>query len=230
LKERIPFFLLFLAALTVWWVSGHLLTSWIEQLAGYDNIQDKDIKVLVHHWLLGDLPRTILCVGVWLVAYRFGLMPSLFKSLTSGGSWKRVVITGIIGTAIMMAIIIGTGIAAEGKFGFFPYYTKMAGDVVSNMYEEIIYRGLIFNSLYGVFAATSFSLDGKLSRIGMIAAAIGSSFIFGYSHSQYPVAFRVIIGTGAIVFCYQWVKSRSLWSTWMSHTLVDIITDSTLKL
>jgi hypothetical protein len=43
----------------------------------------------------------------------------------------------------------------------------MLGHQVSNMYEEIVYRGHIFCACYGVVAAASFPLAGKPSLAGV---------------------------------------------------------------
>lgn len=101
----------------------------------------------------GQLPRVLTSVAVWLVGERFGLMPSLRQSFASGGSWRRVVITGLIATVIFLVLKVAIGAAAGGTFGFHPYIPKMVGDLVSNMYEEIVYRGLMFSAFYGVVAA-----------------------------------------------------------------------------
>lgn len=106
----------------------------------------------------------------------------------------------------------------------------MAGDLVSNMYEEIVYRGLFFSAFYAVGAAEAFPLAGKPNRLGLIVGTIGSCLIFGLAHEQYAVELRVVIALTSLGFIYPWVASRSLWAPWIPHTLVDIVGDSILKL
>jgi membrane protease YdiL (CAAX protease family) len=157
-------------------------------------------------------------------------MPSLRQSLGSGGSWRRVVITGLISTAILLVLTVVIGAAVGGTFGFHPYYTKMAGDLVSNLYEEIVYRGLMFSAFYGVAAAATFPLDGKLDRAGLIIGTMGSCVVFAAGHEQYPVPLRVVLAFVSIAFAYPWIAARSLWAPWIPHTLGDVIGDSILKL
>src|SRR6185312_7269481 len=134
-KKRLPYFALLAAALVAWWVSDHQVVPWVQDVAGYDRIHNRDLSVLLGHWVFGQLPRVLICVGVWLVGSRFGLMPSLRQSLGSGGSWRRVITTGLLATAIFLVVTVAIGAAAGGTFGFHPYFPKMAGDLVSNMYE-----------------------------------------------------------------------------------------------
>jgi hypothetical protein len=221
---------LLVAALAGWWVSDHAITPWIQRVAGYDRIHNRDLSVLLGHWVFGQLPRVFVCVAVWLAGTRLGLMPSLRQSLTSGGSWRRVVRTGLVATGVLLVLTVGIGAAAGGRFGFHPYFTKMLGDLVSNMYEEIVYRGLMFCAFYGVVAAASFPLVGKPSLAGLVAGTLGSSIVFAVGHEQYAVGLRVVIGVFATVFAYPWVAARSLWAPWIAHTLVDVIGDSVLQL
>jgi membrane protease YdiL (CAAX protease family) len=106
----------------------------------------------------------------------------------------------------------------------------MAGDVVSNLYEEIVYRGLFFCSFYGVAAGASVPLSGALDRAGLVMGTIGSCFVFALGHEQYPITLRVAIGVLAIVLVYPWATARSLWASWIPHTLGDIISDSIVTL
>src|SRR5262245_8249275 len=135
---------LLVGALAAWWVSDHAISPWIQRIAGYDRIHDRDLSILLGHWVFGQLPRVLVCVGVWLLGARSGLMPSLRESLTSGGSWRRVVVSGLRAGAVLLVFTVVIAAAAGGRFGLHPYFTKMAGDLVSNMYEEIVYRGLMF--------------------------------------------------------------------------------------
>lgn len=230
MKQRTHYFILLTSAILVWWLCDNIFTPWIQQISGYDLIKDHDLSVLLGHWIFGQLPRVILCVSVWLIGTHLGLMPPMLKTLGSGLSLKKVITHGIIASIILLLITISVGAASGGEFGFHPYFTKMAGDLVSNMYEEVVYRGLMFSAFYGLAAGVTFPLTGNLNRTGIIVGTIGSCIIFGISHEQYSMTLRVVIGVVAVVFVYPWVKTRSLWSPWIAHTLGDIVGDTILKL
>jgi membrane protease YdiL (CAAX protease family) len=169
-------------------------------------------------------------MAVWLVAARAGLMPSLRQSLASGGSWRRVVNTGLIAAAILLVLEVAIAAAAGGTFGFHPYFPKMAGDLVSNMYEELVYRGVMFCAFYGVAAGASFAPAGKLDRAGMAFGTLGSCLVFAIGHEQYPVELRVLVGVVAVVFAYPWIAARSLWAPWIAHMLGDVVGDTFIEL
>jgi membrane protease YdiL (CAAX protease family) len=98
------------------------------------------------------------------------------------------------------------------------------------MYEEIVYRGLMFSAFYGVAAAASFPLAGTAHRAGLVVATIGSCLVFAAGHEQYPLPLRVVIGLVAVAFAYPWISARSLWAPWIPHTLGDVIGDTILSL
>lgn len=229
-NARLPYIVLLAAAIAGWWISDHQIVPWVQRVAGYDRIANHDLSVLLGHWVFGQLPRVLVCVGVWFVGARLGLMPSLRETLGSGGSWGRVLRAGLMGTVVLLLLTVGVGAAAEGTFGFHPYFPKMLGDLVSNLYEEIVYRGLMFCAFYGVAAGTTFAMNGPRDRAGLVLGTIGSCILFAMGHDQYPVALRVIIGVAASVFAIAWIRARSLWAPWIAHTLADIIGDSIVEL
>ena len=230
MSERLGRIGLLVAALAAWWLGDHYVTPWVQDLAGYHQIRNHDLAVVLGHWVFGQLPQLVLCIGVWLVGSRLGWLPSLRRSLGSGGSWRRVIRTGLIATAILLAITVGLGAALGGTFGFWPYVPKMAGDLASNLYEELIYRGLILSAFYGAATATTLPLDGKLDRLGVVVATVGSCTVFAAAHEQYPIELRVVLGIVSIVFVYPWLAARSLWASWIPHTLGDFVGDTILKL
>jgi hypothetical protein len=230
LKRRLPFLGLLVAALAGWWISDHNITPWIQRSAGYENIQNRDLSIVLGHWVFGQLPRVLVSLAVWVIGSHFDLMPSLRQSLGSGVSWRQVVFTGLIATAILLVLTVGIATAAGGKFGFHPYFPKMAGDLVSNMYEELVYRGLFFCAFFGLAAGVKFPLTGKLDRAGLVVGTIGSCLVFAVGHEQYSIPLRVVVGIVAIVFVYPWVVSRSLWAAWIPHTVGDVIADSIITL
>lgn len=121
-------------------------------------------------------------------------------------------------------------VAENGVFGFHPDYTKAAGDLVSNLYEEFVYRGLMFCAFYGLASGASFGTNPSLSNWGIIAGTIGSCAVFGFAHEQYNLDLRIFIGIASIAFVYPWVKTRTLWAPWLAHMVVDLIGDTFIEL
>jgi len=223
-------FALLVAALAAWWVGFYQFAPWVQRVSGFRHVVDKTTQTIVGHWFTWQLPGVVVCVAVWLVGARFGLMPSFLASFRSGASVRRVVTTGLAASVVLLVLTIAIGAALGGKFGFHPYFPKMLGDLISNMYEEIVHRGLIFCAFYGLAAGDTFPLAGKLDRAGIVVGTIGSCAVFAAGHGQYPIALRVVLGVIAIVFVWPWVRARSLWAPWIPHTLGDVIGDTILKL
>lgn len=229
MKQRIYFLTLLMAALAAWWVSDHLVTPWIGQISGYNLVKDRDLSVLLGHWIFGQLPRVLLCGLVWWVGYTFGLMPSLRECLTIK-SPLAILKSGLIASIILISVLVIIAIAENNVLGFHPYFTKMAGDLVSNMYEEVVYRGLMFCAFYGVATGTRFSASEPLNKSGVVTGTIGSCVVFAIGHEQYNLDLRILIGVASIAFVYPWVKTRSLWGAWLAHMIVDIIGDTFIDL
>ena len=230
LSERARRGVLLAAVLGVWRFGFATFGPWVQGVAHFERVANPDVQTVLGHWVFWQLPGVILCVGLWLFATRMQLMPSFVGALAMGGSVRRVVVTGLIASAILLAITVGLGLILGGRFGFHPYFPKMAGDLVSNMYEEIVHRGLVFCAFYGVAAGATFPMKGPLDRLGATVATIGSCVVFAAGHEQYPLALRAVLGVISLVFVWPWTRARSLWASWIPHTLGDVIGDSILKL
>jgi hypothetical protein len=217
--------------LVTWEISIRTLSPWFQRLMGFRRIASHDVATVVGHWFAWQLPAVIPCVLVWWIGERLGLMPSFTSVFKSGGSWSRVVRAGLMATIVLLFLTLTLGKAVGGTFQFQPYVPKMIGDVVSNMYEEIINRGFFFAAFYGLAAGATFPLSGKLHRGGLALGTIGSCIVFASGHTQYPLPLRVLLGVvAAVAFVWPWVRARSLWAPWIPHTLGDFIADTILRL
>jgi hypothetical protein len=58
-----------------------------------------------------QLPTVLVGLGVWWIGMRFELMPPVSGVLRSGGSWRRVIVNGLIATAIVLGILFTLGAA-----------------------------------------------------------------------------------------------------------------------
>ena len=217
-------------AIAAWRVGYWPLARWVQTSAGTGRIADRGTAILVGHWLTWQLPAVVLCASVWLVGQRLAVMPSFVGSLRLGSSPRRVVVVGLSASAVLLAITFGLGVALGGKLGNFFFWPKALGDLASNLYEEIVFRGLLFSAWYGAAAGSTFALSGTLDRRGVIVGTIGSNAMFAFGHDQFPIALRIVLGVIATVFVWPWVSARSLWASYMPHTIGDWIGDAFLKL
>jgi hypothetical protein len=218
------------AALAAWWIGYQWANPAFQRAVGFHRVEDPALETLLGHWFVWQGPAVLLCVAVWLAGAHRGLLPPVVGSLGSGGSWGRTLRAGLSATVVLLALTVGLGAAFGGTFGFHPPWVKMVGDLVSNLYEEVVFRGLVFSAIYGAVAGATFPLAGPLDRRGVVVAAIGSCVVFAWGHGQYPVPLRVVLGLVALVFVWPWVRARSLWAPWIAHTLGDVVGDSILEL
>jgi hypothetical protein len=224
---------MFLAsAVTTWHLAFRFGPPAFEQLIGFSHFGERhrDLATIVGHWFAWQLPAVVPCVLLWLLGQHLGLMPSLSASLGSGGSWRRVVRAGLAAGSVLAIVTLVLGPAVGGRLGFHPYLPKVAGDLVSNMYEEIVHRGFLFAAIYGLVAGATFPLEGKLDRRAVAVATVGSTFAFAALHAQYPLALRVLLGVVSLAFVWPWVRARSLWAPWVVHMIGDVVGDTFLVL
>ena len=154
MATRVPRLVLLATVVLAYWVDHRLIVPWMARATDSRAIRDPDLAVVLDHWVFDQLSRVLILVAIWLVAARLELMPSFERSFRSGGSWRRVLRTGLLSSAVILLAIVAVG-AAFGHFGFHPYFPKMAGDLVSNMYEEIVYRGVILMRVWELAASAN---------------------------------------------------------------------------
>ncbi|KRG35457.1 CPBP family intramembrane glutamic endopeptidase [Psychrobacter sp. P11G3] len=77
--------------------------------------------------------------------------------------------------------------------------------VVAPIYEEVIFRGILWSAIAEQFTAPSYSANH-----GAIVASIVTSLIFAVIHVQYGVYEISTIVVLALIFCYARIKSGSL--------------------
>ncbi|MBH0095892.1 CPBP family intramembrane metalloprotease [Psychrobacter sp. NZS113] len=81
--------------------------------------------------------------------------------------------------------------------------------VVAPLYEELVFRGILWTAIAEQFADSSYSSYPTKYR-GAIVASIVTSLIFAVIHVQYGVYEISTIVVLALVFCYARIKSGSL--------------------
>lgn len=188
------------------------LTPWVQRtFFGWTSTLEPGPALLVGHTLswqaAHSLVVALLLVGFvylrvfkpprvpdWGPAIKWGLGLGLGLSAITAGIW----------------FFVGPGFQVDLNFW------KMGGNLVSNFYEELGYRVLLFGA--GLYCFRSF-----------LPAALLSSLAFGLSHTQYPMVFRLITVAMWTPVAYGYFRSRSVLAPWLAHQVADMLLDTFLK-
>lgn len=184
------------------WVLGHGLHA-------FGNPAYRGVGMLIPHLLLYSTLTAACCAVAWWLLTRARLLPPPQLAPTSRGA-----VWGLIGGAITVAVtVVVLALAHFGKLhwvGFDGW--AIASNLVSNFYEEFIFRGFV--------------LVGLTAVVGFWPAAILSSVAFGAEHSQYPLMLRAYVSATGLFWCWLARRARSLWAPYAAHMLADIVVDA----
>lgn len=86
--------------------------------------------------------------------------------------------------------------------------------IVAPIYEELVFRGILWSAIAEQFAATSYS-----RQRGTLVASIVTSLIFAVIHLQYGIYEITTIVVLAFIFCYARIKSGSLILPMLLHII-----------
>jgi membrane protease YdiL (CAAX protease family) len=118
-------------------------------------------------------------------------------------------------TLLVLAILAALGALAWNPH---PDWPVMFANLVSNFYEEFIFRGVILGLLLKV-------LDGQRTWL----AAVLSAVLFCQGHHHYPAALLTAVFVAGLTWAWLTIRYRSLWPAWVSHTLADWIIDGLFR-
>ncbi len=171
--------------------------------------------LFLRHFFEFSTLDAILCLATWYAFARAGWLASPRVWLGFGPDPRRAIRLGVLVGVALSAAVVVVGVALGEKIHFHPDGWKMAGNVFSNYYEELIYRGLL---LQAAWAMTG-------SRIGGVVL---SSALFGWSHAHgsHAAFMAVAASVAALVFGWLTVRTRSLGGAWAAHQISDMILDS----
>ena len=161
------------------------------------------------HLLLYTTFMAAVSAILWFILAGFGwIQPPQF------GNVRRSIELGVI--VGLVAVVLSVGVAwltlPSGSVRWIPPDGwKIAGNVFSNCYEEFVNRGFFLTALRTVF--------------GFWPAAIISSAMWGFLHTQYPLALRILIVVIGIGFCWAARRAQSLLAPYVAHEVLDTIAD-----
>ena len=202
---------LVVAALATWWALQYgaypAKARLHRTLMHFDGPQERFVAHAFTFWL----PTTLGYVAVWALLARVGWMPSPAVLLSWGPSRSRTLRAGLVATAAALALGSFAVLASGGPV-WHPSPWLMLGNVFSNLYEEIEYRGFLL-------------LAFRSATRSDAAAVVISSALFGIVHGPNPV---MVIGAGlvGVIFAVAYRSSGSLAAPWLAHQVSDMVLDT----
>ena len=123
-------------------------------------------------------------------------------------SLKYGMIGGLALAAIPLIIVASTGQKFSPKVDVYRYGLNC----VTNLYEEIICRGLL--------------LACCVKYWNRLSAVVWTSVVFGLAHGLTEKSIMIALAAGLMAWAV--LKAKSLWAGWTSHQLTDMIVDTFL--
>jgi membrane protease YdiL (CAAX protease family) len=180
-------------------------------------LRDEVVKG-VPFWLDHLLFMVTLMVVVWGL---IGFLILGWRGLALGSperpreAWLAGLVSGLGLTALALAVIAALGPLTMQPN---PNWPVVFANLVSNFYEEFIFRGAILGLLLRV-------LGGQRPW----AATVISAVLFCQGHLQNPAALLATVLVAGLVWAWLTIRYRSLWPAWLSHTLADTLIDGLFK-
>lgn len=167
--------------------------------------------IFLPHLLFYSTLTALVAALFWFVLVRSRLLPAPLLARPTASQLGVGAVGGIvalIGSLAFIHVLFPAGMI----HWIDPVPWKIAGNVFSNFYEELIFRG--------------FMLAALGAAIGFWPAAILTSAMWGCTHSQYPLSLQVLITVMGVYFCWLTRRTQSVWTPYTSHMVLDIVGDS----
>ncbi|HJQ37128.1 MAG TPA: CPBP family intramembrane glutamic endopeptidase [Thermoanaerobaculia bacterium] len=165
------------------------------------------------HLLLYSTLAAVAAAIAWLAFARAGVLEPI--ALGRGEHPVRFAILGALG-AIALALAAFVAAGQSAAIGWVPPDPwSIAGNLFSNFYEEFIFRGFLLTALAAV--------------IRFWPAAIVTSVLWAATHTQFPLWLRIVICVVGVLFAWVRQRSKTVWSPWGAHMLMDIVLDSLIR-
>lgn len=170
--------------------------------------QFPQVPYWLDHILFMLTAMLVICV---LLAWRLvGLKGLGLSRPNDGKAWTVALISGI-----GISSFIGLALIAAGVFQlqFQPSPLGMLGNLFSNFYEELIFRGAILAILRKYLKSDHL-------------AAIGSSLVFAQGHMSYPLPVLLLVFLAGLFWSYMTLRHKSIYPAYASHCITDWLSDT----
>ena len=164
-------------------------------------------KLFVTHLMLYN---SLWYAALSVLAIFILVKTKIFRSPSMRWNVKPAVLQGFLVGLVILGLSIGFQLLMGGRFHFNFDPWEYAGNLFSNAYEEIFYRGFIFVGLLYFF------------RRGW-AAAVLSGFLFGLTHTQYSLGMQFGVAAVGSVFGLLYFRTGNLVAPWIAHQMVDLL-------
>jgi membrane protease YdiL (CAAX protease family) len=209
-SSRLALLSLGAAAFSAWWWDRPI-RRWVRAVAGHP--RREGAWLTFEHVFLQTTVVAATCALAWVLAARRGWMPPIADAfrLEDGRRFARW-------TALATAAVLVIGAAALSASGqapspHVPDGWDVLGNLFSNFYEDLVFFGFVFGVLAKVTGSTP------------VAIAVTAA-LFGVLHTQYPLGLRAAIAVNAGIGGVARVKTRTVWSAWVVHTVSDVVLDA----
>lgn len=168
------------------------------------------VGVVLPHLLLYSTLMAALSAALWTLLARSGLLP--WPEL---GNFRQAIVPGVLGGVLALVLTLCVVLATfpAGTIHWIaPDPWKVGGNVFSNFFEEFVFRGFVLVALRRV--------------IGFWPAALLSSAMWAFTHTQYPLTLQLCILATGVGFCWLARRARSLWAPYVAHEVLDVLGDS----
>lgn len=167
--------------------------------------------IFLPHLLLYSTLTALIAALSWFAFVRARILPAPQLDPPSARLLGAGVVGGIV--ALIASVVFVYFLFPPGTVHWIdPVPWKIAGNIFSNFYEEFVYRG--------------FMLVALGAAIGFWPAAVITSAMWAFTHSQYPLSLQALIMAVGIYFSWLMSRARSLWTPYASHMVLDILGDS----
>jgi membrane protease YdiL (CAAX protease family) len=185
------------------------ISKFLSQIFGFS---DNTYNLLFGDWgggLIGFLPTAL---AIFLVG-KYILKMNIDEQWNGTFRFTKIalkfgIISGLIITSLTLIIVVAMGQQIMPKIDFYRYGINM----VTNLYEEIICRGLL--------------LACCLKYWNKLGAIVWTSLIFALMHGIGDKAIFILLTSWIMAWAV--LKAKNLWAGWISHQTVDMIVDTFL--